>query len=339
MKKILLSIIALTFLMAPSGAHAATYTCSNTALAPITVTDPSGAGASTVSDFNAKCINAGGVSSGPTSQQLYDQAQLQSGGAGNQTIGRTPTSFSMGDCLAQNNNDVAGCQRLLDQYNQANQTQLDTSNTTGLLNQDQYSCPTGQTYSNVNGTPGCVPMPTIPTPTQPAYTPQTVQPANTGSARLTYTPLEPLKGSDMTPYNSLPAYLALVFNILLSIGATIAIVTIVISGITYMVSEVVNKKAEARRRMLASVIGLLLLLTCWLILNTINPNLVNLALIIPGSPATAQPQGAGQPGVYSSATAAGSTAPTLDQIKTCEGYEVPTGKHFTYNNGSGWVCQ
>lgn len=64
------------------------------------------------------------------------------------------------------------------------------------------------------------------------------------------------------------------FNILLSIGAMIAVVSLVFAGITYIISEVVGRKAAAKRRITASFIGLGLLLTSWLILYTINPNLV-----------------------------------------------------------------
>jgi hypothetical protein len=69
------------------------------------------------------------------------------------------------------------------------------------------------------------------------------------------------------------------FNILLSLGAMIAVVTLVLAGITYMISEVVDKKSAARRRINAAFIGLGLLLTSWLILYTINPNLVKLCIL------------------------------------------------------------
>jgi hypothetical protein len=43
-----------------------------------------------------------------------------------------------------------------------------------------------------------------------------------------------------------------------------------------MVSEVVDKKSAARRRIVAAFFGLVLIVSSWLILNTINPQLVNL---------------------------------------------------------------
>lgn len=122
-------------------------------------------------------------------------------------------------------------------------------------------------------------------------------PTPTAGGKLTYTPLEPLPGGSACAYNSLSSYLSLVFNILLSIGAMIAVVTLVLGGITYMISEVVDKKAAARRRMWASIVGLLLLLTCWLILYNINPNLVKLGLPTFDTPCA----GAGTPSTASGA--------------------------------------
>lgn len=118
-------------------------------------------------------------------------------------------------------------------------------------------------------------------------TPSTAStPTNSSGGKLTYTPLEPLPNdkcggntTNCTTYNSLSAYLNLMFNILLSIGAMFAVITLVLGGITIMISEVVDKRTAARRRIQAAFIGLGLLLTCWLILNTINPDLTKFSLL------------------------------------------------------------
>lgn len=120
-------------------------------------------------------------------------------------------------------------------------------------------------------------------------------PQNTSGTRLTYTPLEPLPGAEASTYSSLSKYLSYMFTLLLSIGAMIAVVTLVIAGITYMVSEVVDKKSQAKERIRAAFWGLALLLTSWLILHTINPNLLNFSLFdstvgapTPGAPTSVQ---------------------------------------------------
>jgi|GEM_PF-4887532 len=150
-----------------------------------------------------------------------------------------------------------------------------------------------------------------------------------------YVPLEPLPGANPDTYNSLGTYLKLLFNILLSIGGMIAVVTLVLGGITYMVSEIADKKSEAKKRMQSAIIGLLLLLSCWLILHEINPNLTDkFILILPGQTQSAVTTPSG------TQTAAATTPPSSADFTQCEGAEVPTGKHLTPNpNGSGYICQ
>ncbi|MEK7108950.1 MAG: hypothetical protein AAB919_00745 [Patescibacteria group bacterium] len=125
-------------------------------------------------------------------------------------------------------------------------------------------------------------------------------PSNTNTlangGRLTYIPLEPLPGGNPASYGSLSAYLNLVFKILISIGAMVAIITLVLAGITYMVSEIADKMSEAKRRIRAALLGLLLLLTCWLILYEINPSLLKFCIFgidttcsSAGTPPAAQP--------------------------------------------------
>lgn len=114
-------------------------------------------------------------------------------------------------------------------------------------------------------------------------------------AGLAYTPLEPLPGAPSGTYSSLSVYLNYMFKILLSIGAMIAVVTLVLGGVTYMVSESLGTKSDARRRIQASLIGLLLLLVSWLVLYTINPNLTTFNLPITSSAVGTQNSGVSNP--------------------------------------------
>ncbi len=91
---------------------------------------------------------------------------------------------------------------------------------------------------------------------------------------LPYTLLEPIPGQ---PQNSNPTFCALLntlFTVLIYLGGMIAVLFLVLGGITYMVSEVVDKRSAARERIKAALWGLLLLLMSWIILNTINPQLI-----------------------------------------------------------------
>ena len=56
---------------------------------------------------------------------------------------------------------------------------------------------------------------------------------------------------------------------------------IVIGGVQYTTSYGSSGKGEAKARILNAVLGLLLVLGAWVILYTINPDLVKLELNIP----------------------------------------------------------
>ncbi len=91
---------------------------------------------------------------------------------------------------------------------------------------------------------------------------------------LSYTPLEPIPGQAGAPVDFC-SLLNLLFKVLIYLGGMLAVLFLVLGGITYMVSEVVDKRSVARDRIKAAVIGLLILLGAYLILFTVNPNLVN----------------------------------------------------------------
>ncbi len=113
-------------------------------------------------------------------------------------------------------------------------------------------------------------------PTSPSQTPQTCTGPNCGN--LGYVPLEPigfdLSGIQNTNQNAFGEWLSFLLKIAISIGGLAAVVMLVFGGVVYMVSEVVDKKHEALERIQASFLGLFILIASWLILNTINPQLV-----------------------------------------------------------------
>jgi hypothetical protein len=99
------------------------------------------------------------------------------------------------------------------------------------------------------------------------------------ATNLQYTPLEPLPGVPTEAYSEPGQFGALfnsVFILLISLGALLGVVTLVISGIMYMTSEATDKKSEARSRIRNSIIGLILLAGCYLVLSTINPDLLRI---------------------------------------------------------------
>ena len=57
---------------------------------------------------------------------------------------------------------------------------------------------------------------------------------------------------------------------------------LVYGGFVYMLSGTVTSKDEAKKWIWGAISGLILALAAYLILNTINPDLVNWSLILPG---------------------------------------------------------
>ncbi len=99
----------------------------------------------------------------------------------------------------------------------------------------------------------------------------------------TYTPLEPLPTGDASAQNgkNFPAFVSGLFRVLLSFGALFAVVMLVVAGIGYMLSESALDIDKAKDRAKAALWGLLLLAGSWLILNTINPDLLKFQIVVP----------------------------------------------------------
>lgn len=109
---------------------------------------------------------------------------------------------------------------------------------------------------------------------------------------LTYTPLEPIAGLTQGNTNvSVPELLNAVFKILFSLGALLAVFMLVLGGISYMASSIPGVKKMGLDRARAALFGLLILAGSYLILNTINPELVKLTFIVPAGGNFVTPDG------------------------------------------------
>lgn len=112
----------------------------------------------------------------------------------------------------------------------------------------------------------------------------TSQPFCTGG-KCTYVALEPIPGlpdcyGPNPPAKCLNAttdnfagWVANGFKIFIGVGALVAIIMLIIGAMTYMFSDVVGKKKDALDRIRAAMWGIVLLLSSYLILFTINPDL------------------------------------------------------------------
>lgn len=71
------------------------------------------------------------------------------------------------------------------------------------------------------------------------------------------------------------------FRLGLIIAATLAVVMITLGGIEYMTTDSISKKSGGREKIQNAIIGLLIALLIWIILSTINPNLLKFNFKVP----------------------------------------------------------
>lgn len=109
-----------------------------------------------------------------------------------------------------------------------------------------------------------------------------VAPPNETEAENTkYKLLTPLPGgtegelSEFDTTEGLGKYLNLIINLVIGISAVLAVVMIVMGGIEYMGSELISEKADGKNKIQNALLGLLIAMGAWALLNTINPNLLN----------------------------------------------------------------
>jgi uncharacterized membrane protein len=80
---------------------------------------------------------------------------------------------------------------------------------------------------------------------------------------------------------NLEDFLAGVFTFLIGAAAVLAVIQITTGGIQYMTSNAAGSIEDAKDKIRQAIIGLLLILATYIILNTINPALVNISIGIP----------------------------------------------------------
>lgn len=68
--------------------------------------------------------------------------------------------------------------------------------------------------------------------------------------------------------------ISFIFKTLVSLTAVVLVIRLMVVGYEYMITDMPFKKAGAKEDLMASLAGLVLALSAWLILNTINPKLL-----------------------------------------------------------------
>lgn len=95
-----------------------------------------------------------------------------------------------------------------------------------------------------------------------------------------YTLLVPLPGI-AGPQTTFSQWLPGAFQLTIGIAAGLAFVMISFGGILYATSDAVGKKSDGKKYITNAIIGLLFVIGAWVILNTINPEILNLKWTVP----------------------------------------------------------
>ena len=112
-------------------------------------------------------------------------------------------------------------------------------------------------------------------------------------AGITYQPLVGIPGVDNAASN-FNQYINQLYFVSISIAALLAVIKIIIGGVKWMLTDVVTQKSDAKNDIRSALLGLLLIIAAFLILNTINPQLTNLN-VLQSAPGVQLQQQSGRP--------------------------------------------
>lgn len=140
------------------------------------------------------------------------------------------------------------------------------------------------------------------------------------------------------PQNGIPGLVSSIYIWALGLAGGAAFVVLIWGAILYTVSGAVDKKSEAKEWIKGAIYGLILLLGAYLILYTINPNLVNLKFDMPVLNISQDTSGTTNPNVigtigpgYIAAQSTYQTQSAADQVNASEGRLILQG-----SSNSGW---
>jgi hypothetical protein len=102
--------------------------------------------------------------------------------------------------------------------------------------------------------------------------PTEITPVNQ-SIKDDYTLLAPIGGVTTIKTTNIGDYFNKIFLIAIGLCGALAVIMIVIAGIQYMGTESVFGKTEAKSKIFSAILGLLIAIGAWIILNTIDPAL------------------------------------------------------------------
>ncbi len=165
-----------------------------------------------------------------------------------------------------------------------------------------------------------------------------------GNVGSEYTPLAPIPGftDETVNTNNIGKYFNIIFKFAIGLAGALAVVMIIIGGIQYMGDESIFGKTEAKKKIFSAILGLLIALGSWAILNTIDPNLlgtkglkvkqVNFEIIdLPDAgDSSADPDFKTGSGSYSVGAVSPSVANAVTKLK--QGWEIDAFRVYPSNN-------
>lgn len=84
-----------------------------------------------------------------------------------------------------------------------------------------------------------------------------------------------LRDFNPTKDSSLGSYLNVMIKIIIGLAAVLSVIMIIVGGLEYMTSELISSKEEGRKKITGALLGLLIALGAYALLNTINPDLLS----------------------------------------------------------------
>lgn len=106
----------------------------------------------------------------------------------------------------------------------------------------------------------------------------TLAPAGGGGQGTGYRLLAPIPAIGKTTGVTLVEYMKGVFVATIGLAIVLAVIELVIGGIEYVAAAVPSAKEDAKKRIGGAVGGLLLILLAWVLLQALNPKLLNVGL-------------------------------------------------------------
>lgn len=98
-------------------------------------------------------------------------------------------------------------------------------------------------------------------------------------AAVQYSPMILIPGMNPSGATSLPALINSIYVLAIAVGAIFAVIKIALAGVKYSMDDVITSKEEAKKDIKGVLMGLAILLIPFIVLNTINPDLINMNVL------------------------------------------------------------